>query len=273
MSIPPPAALKDAAARLKKQAKALETLANVITPPAAARIELALVALEKAGAVDVPALRADMAAWLVEEKAGRRERLNADLRAGCEAAGVELLVITRDPLELRIPPLGVRIDVEAGKSTLTFGRENVEAADASAGGILAARTRALAALEGTGWDPAGFHLRLRRAWSRSAPEPGAWVEIAELLPELVFLSQPKAFRADPSARRFVAYSRAQLCYDLWRLRRDRGLSHDGWRLTVAPATGASTKDKSRVFWLEDDRGAGQYHLTLRFVREDTTRVD
>lgn len=271
MSLPAPVALKDAATRLKKQAKVLESLAKAAEPPTPARLDAGLAALDKIGRADVARLHADIAAWLVDERAGRRERLSADLRAGSDAAGIELLVITRDPLELRLPPIGVRVDVEAGKSVLTFGREEVATADASAAGILAARTAAVAALEGKGWDAAALHLRLRRAWSRAAAEPGAWAEIAEILPELAFLSQPKAFRADPSPRRFVPYARAQLCYDLWRLRRDRALTQDGWRLTVAPATGASTKDKSRVFWLEDDRGVGQYHLTLRFVREDGPR--
>lgn len=267
MPLPSPDQLRAAAATLKRQSQALDALAAAVDPPVAGKVAAAWAAWEKAGSADLAAL-ADVPAWMAEEKAGRRERLSHTLRASCEKAGVELAVVTRDPLELRLAPLGVSIDVEANRAALTFGRQELAVAEADSDAILRARADALTALEATPWEPAAFHARLRRAWSRSAASPGDWAEIAEVLPELVFLSQSRAFRADPSARRFEPYSRAQLCYDLWRLRRDRVLTQDGWRLTVAPATGASTKDKSRVFWLEDDRGQGQWHLTLRFVREE-----
>lgn len=267
MPLPSPDALRAAVATLKRQAQALDALATAVDPPAAGKIAAAWAAWEKAGAPDLAAL-AEVPAWLTEERTGRRERLALALRAGCERAGIELAVLTRDPIELRLPPLGVSIDVEANRAAVTFGRQDLAVAEADADAILRARADALATLEATPWEPATFHARLRRAWTRAASTPGDWAEIAEVLPELVFLSQSRAFRADPSAKRFEPYSRAQLCYDLWRLRRDRALTQDGWRLTVAPATGASTKDKSRVFWLEDERGQGQWHLTLRFVREE-----
>ncbi|MCK6504647.1 hypothetical protein L6R53_14785 [Myxococcota bacterium] len=89
-----------------------------------------------------------------------------------------------------------------------------------------------------------------------------------MLPQLALELQDDRFRREPSAAHFRPYSRARLCWDLWRLRRDRCLAVDGWRLSLGPATGSSTRDKKRVFWLEDDQGRGQYYLTLRFVRED-----
>lgn len=265
-SLPSPETLRRAVATLRAQVKVLDALAKE-EEPSPDRLARVVAALAKAGSVDVGALREQLDAWVADERAGRRERLSGALRAGCEAEGVELLVLSKEPLELRLPPLSARIDVAAGKAELVFSQQVLESTSADAPAILAARRRALRALEGEGWDPAAFHALLLRAWTRAAPA-GGWAELADVLPEVVLLHQPRAFRLDPDPRRFAPYSRARFAYDLWRLRRDRALSHDGWRLTVAPATGASTKDKKLVFWLEDDRGAGQYHLTLRFVREE-----
>lgn len=273
MPLPTADTLRAAATTLKKQSQALEALATATEPLSAGRVSAALAAWEKAGNADAAALVNSVQAWAADEKSTRRERLAAELRAGCERAGVELAVVTRDPLELRLPPLGVRIDVEGGQAEIVYAREVLATCDADADSILRARAAALADLEADAWDPVAFHGQLRRAWHRAAPGPGEWAEIAEVLPELAFLRQGRAFRLDPSPRKFAAYTKVQLAWDLWRLRRDRALSADGWRLTVAPATGASTRDKTRVYWLEDDRGAGQFHLTLRFVREEAPRAD
>ena len=36
---------------------------------------------------------------------------------------------------------------------------------------------------------------------------------------------------------------------------------------------ACTKDKARVFWVEDGEGRGAWHLTLRFVREEEIHAE
>lgn len=264
--LPSPEFLLRTAKALKAQAKAIAVLAKAVSPPSPDRLGRGLAALEKAGGADVSAVRMEIEAWLAEEKAGRRERLSTALRAGCEAANLELLVLSKAPLELRLPPISARIDLEANRAELLYSQQLLASCEADAAAILTARRGAVAALEGEGWATAAFHTLLHRAWTRAAPG-GGWAELVDVLPEVVLLHQPRSFRLDPAPKRFVSYSRAQFAYDLWRLRRDRALSQNGWRLSVAPATGASTKDKKAVFWLEDDRGQGQYHLTLRFVRE------
>ncbi len=266
-SLPTADAVRRAISTLKAQTKALEGLLKVVSPPAPEGLAKGLAALEKAGEVDVGAIRAGIGAWVTEEKASRRERLSGALRTACEAESVELLVLSKDPLELRLPPLSARIDIEANKAEILFSQQVLETSTADGPAILAARRRALQTLDGDPWDSAAFHGLLHKAWMRAAPT-GGWAELIDVLPEVVFLRQPKAFRLDPDPKRFVPYSRARFAYDLWRLRRDRALTRDGWRLSIAPATGSSTKDKKLVYWLEDDRGQGQYHLTLRFVREE-----
>ena len=160
------------------------------------------------------------------------------------------------------------MDLGRDKAELTFGREVLAKTGARADEIIAARAEALSELETADWDPAAYLFALYKAWRRTSPK-GDWAELVDVLPNLVLELQTDAWRLDPTERNFRPYSRARYCFDLWRLRRDRTLvSNEVWRLSLGPATGGSTKDKKRVLWLEDAAGRGQYHLTLRFVRED-----
>lgn len=271
--------LRCSAKTLKAQAKVLDGLANFALAPLAGKASArtpsppdvyasGVAALEKAGEVDVSALRTALVDWLATEKATRRERLSGSLRAGCEMDGIELSILSKSPLELCLSPVTVRVDFDANRAEFLYSQQVLASCAADAIEILSTHREVVAALETREWNAREFHAQLLRAWRRAAPGEG-WAELVDVLPELVFLRQPKAFRSDPTARRFAPYSRAQFAFDLWRLRRDRALTQDQWRLSVAPATGSATKDKKLVFWLEDDRGQGQYHLTLRFVREES----
>lgn len=255
--------LLDLARQRKAQAKALEALAKAGgTPEAVGR---ALQALEKAGDLPLDRLKAQVGAWVTHEAETRGERLSRQLRQQAAAVGLELVVVTRDPLELRLAPLGVTVDLARNKAVLQFGKNEVESCGAQAAEILQAHQRAIRSLERRPWDPMAWSRALRSAWSRSGGD--GWKELGDVLPALAFELQDERFRRDPSPKTFQAYGRAELAYDLWRLRRDRQLTVDGWRLTLGPATGGSTRDKRLVHWLEDEHGRGQYFLTLRFVKE------
>ena len=268
-TLPTPDTLLRASQILVAQSKALSALARAVSPPEPKRLAMALDALEKAGEADAGAIFRESRAWVDAERGGRRERLAVGLKAGCADAGLELLVTSKDPLELRLPPLAARIDVERDRAELYFGLQPVGSTRADASAVLSAHRVAVRALEGHGWDGAAHHRLLRRAWTRLRAETGQdWIELADVLPELALLRQSRAFRVDPVGKRFEPYPKAAFLYDLWRLRRDRCLQADGWRLSLGPATGGSTKDKQRVFFVEDDRGQGQYQLTLRFVKEE-----
>jgi len=243
---------------------ALDALDKALVSGKPAAIAKAAGRLGEADPPELGELRDALDSDLRAERAARGPTLAAALKRACESEGIGLAVLTRSPLELRLPPLGVQVDLEADRADLVFGRQRLARVGARADEILDARRAALAELEGKDWDPVAFLGRVFEAWRALSPR-GDWVELSEVFPRLAWLRQGSAFHKEPSARNFVPWSRAGFCYDLHRLRRDRCLNHDGWRLSLGPATGGSTRDKKRVFWLEDADGRGQYHLTLRFV--------
>lgn len=260
---------------LANQSKGIKTLARAVTAREPQKLAKAAESLAKAGDASVTRVIEETRAWIDAEKTGRRERLSTALRAACAIDGsepdVRMVVITKDPLEVRLAPLAAVIDIEHDLVELKFGQVTVATCRAASDELLAARRTAIEALNGRGWEAAAHHRLLRRTWSRLRAESGnEWIELADVLPELALLRQPKAFRADPTGKRFVAYPKANFIYDLWRLRRDRSLLVDGWRLSLGPATGTSAKDKQRVFFVEDEAGQGQFQLTLRFVREEAS---
>lgn len=267
-ALPDAKLLLDAARQRKAEARALEQLAKAGDQPAAlrrGRSALDKAAAGAATAASVAQLCEGIDTWLAHEEATRRPRLASALRDACAAASIDLVVLTRDPLELRLPPLGVSVDVARDRADITFGKQVLTSCGAQADAVIAARQQALDQLQQIPWDPAALHGSLRRAWQRLGAAD--WQELTQVLPLLAFELQDARFLRDPVSAHYRPYSRAQLAWDLWRLRRDRALTSDGWRLTLGSATGGSTRDKKRVFWIEDDQGRGQYYLTLRFVRD------
>lgn len=205
--------------------------------------------------------------WLAEERRGRRGRLSRELKAAAAEQGVELRVVTKEPLELRLAPLTVALDLEKGRATLLFGRQTLTTCPTDAIEIMTARKKALAGLQRKGWTAEGFHQELRQAW-RAVAGRGDWVELADVLPQLAFAVQTAHWRRDPSSRNFTEYGKAKMLYELYRIKEEGILSQNGWRLSLGPATGGSTRDKARVFWVEDASGRGAYHLTMRFVKDE-----
>ena len=250
---------------LARATRILKKARGQLAEPVPGRIEKTAAELAGCDLGHVAELADSLAAWVEHERVTRGARLRSDLRAACETRGFPLTVLSRDPLELYLAPVTVSIDVSKDRADVSFGRIRLSRCRADGAAIVAAREEAVRQLEGESWDPEAFFDQLRRAWSRAGR--GDWAELVDVLPELALIKQSAAFRKDPTAKRFQPYPRVQFAYDLWRLRRDRCLGANGWRLTLGSATGGSTRDKTRVLWLEDGRGGGQYHLTLRFVRE------
>ncbi len=199
-----------------------------------------------------------------------RRAVSRALKEACERAGLELRVVSQEePVQLRIPPLAIELDFAAGKATLSFARSALATCALSAERILATREAVLKNLERP-FDPREFFNRVRRAYqlalADSGEHDGERVELVRLLPFLALLMQPAGFQRDPTRATFRSYGRAHFAYDVLRLRRQGGLMQNGLRLNLGVATGVSASQPGRAIYFEDERGVGEFKLTLYFTR-------
>jgi hypothetical protein len=264
--LPSPSELRDWAESLKKQVDGLRKLADGVDTPQAKRLGPIIKRLSELPNVVPGEVLTQFKGWLDTERATRGVRLRCELEAACQARGVPMTVLGRDPLEIGIAPFVLQIDVEADSVTLQYARETLCRVPANATAIFEAYDQQITQLEGEAWDPNLFVTAAHQAWLRAGGS--GWLEITDVLPELAVLRQSSTFRRNPIQRHFVSYGRIQFAYDLWRLRRDRVLSTGKVRLNLGAATGGSTRDKRRVMWVEDGRGRGQFYLTIRFTEEN-----
>jgi len=200
----------------------------------------------------------------------QKRELAKQLAEACGRRELELLVVRREePVELRIPPFAVELDRAKGRATLQFARLPVAVCEAEAEPIaaLVARWRDTWMRD---FQPARFFDACRGAWAAARATglggQSERVEILEFMPFIALQLQPAKFRQEPSAKNFVDYSRAHFAFDLMQLRRAGLLNHEGWRLNLGVATGTTASNKKRALFVEDERGQGEYKLTVYFTR-------
>jgi hypothetical protein len=174
------------------------------------------------------------------------------LREAAAGHGVVPRLVSDAPEEWRLGPLTVRVDRARGRAVVRYARLPVAAAVASEPtAILAACKRVWARLCGRSVEPARLAAALARAYARVA-RAGERAAIARVWPEVA---------RDVGGR----YPRAQLAFDIARLRRARHLVHDGHRIDFAVATGGAARTKRAVLWVEDERGSGQFYMYFRLL--------
>jgi hypothetical protein len=219
----------------------------------------------------VGALSQALQAHLVEEERKLKFYFGRDLREAAGRAGLAFAPLTTDPPEFRLGVFTVGVDLPRRAAVVRYARNDLLRVPLNADAIVEAVQKQHAALEGKGFDPTRYFEQVLGAWQvrlhRAGQPFGARVDLVDLLPEIAFVRQGTAFLEDPQRENFVPYSRVQMAYDLARLRRAGKLAHNGLRLSLGSATGGSTKQKSRVLYLEDERGNGQWYLSIRFARE------
>jgi len=236
----------------------------------------AAAALERLERTEVPALDVKAALepirrHLAEEDRRLKFYFGKQLREAAAKAGLEAAPLTTDPPEFRIGQLTALIDLARRRASIRYARLEIDTVPASPEAVVDAVRKAQAWLESGGFDADRYFDQLLEAYRvrlQRIGEPfGARVDVVDLLSELAFARQPERFRDDPRRENFQPYERVQMAYDLARLRRAGRLARQGHRLAMGSATGGSTKQKARVLYLEDDRGSGQYYLSLWFTKE------
>jgi hypothetical protein len=180
-----------------------------------------------------------------------------DLRHAARENRVVPRLLADRPEEWRLGPLTVVVDRRRGSATVRYARVPVARARCQGATVMTAWRRALAALATRSLPPDTFLPALAAAYrallaaaGRPAGERVPLVELRESVARAVGRG----------------YRRAQFAWDLARLRRERRLVHDGWRVDVGVATGMQAGWRSRVVWLEDAQGSGQYHAWFRLLR-------
>lgn len=273
------AARAKALARLDKALKPLQEELVLEAPPKVSRALRSLRKLRSPGelppaALDaeivaevdalIPAVEADQSARL----ARRRVSFGRQLSEAAGEAGLSCQVVTADPLELALPPFTLTVDLAAGKVALRYARLVLQELAPETDAILKAHQEQRESLR-QGWTPEAFFQALREAYRQACFEggqrPGERLPLVELLPRVALAFQGKPFWREPVASRFRDYSRARFAFDLGRLRRLGKLEQDGWRLSLAPATGGAARRKADVLYLEDGPGRGQYYQSVWFV--------
>ncbi len=226
-------------------------------------------ALQRTGAAT---LLARLDAEVAEAPARLRADLSRSLQAACAAAGLDLRVVSREePLELRIVPFSVVLDLAAGQATLRFAREPLLVCPARADAILATREKLLSHLDDS-FDAERFFDQCHRAYraglAAEGKREGDRLELLQFLPYLAVLRQSRAFHANPVAKGYQSYGRARFAWEVMRLREAGGLARRGLRLNLGVATGTSASEKGRALYVEDGQGTGEYKLTIFFVRAE-----
>jgi hypothetical protein len=199
-----------------------------------------------------------------------RRTLIRELESACCEAERPFRRLGDSPPELLLAPFTVTLDMSALEAVVSYARQELVRVEADTSAILKVVEREEKALSKGQPPPEKLFQELLVAYSgllgRSGQAIGTRVDLIEILPELALLRQSPGFRSNPVRERFTTFSKAHFLFALARLRATRTLEQDGYRLDLGTATGDSVRSKSRVFFIQDANGQGQYYLSLRFVR-------
>jgi hypothetical protein len=185
----------------------------------------------------------------------RSPSFSKELRLAAAASQVEPRLVAERPEEWRLGTLTVVLARDSNAAQLRYARLAVARARGDADAIVAAWRRALTTLTTRSLAPDRFLPLLfdtYQALLKQASRPaGERIELTAVRDHVL------------GVRR--GYTRAQFAWDLARLVRERRLVHTGWRIDLGVATGTATSRASRVVWVEDESGAGQYYQSFRML--------
>ena len=191
-------------------------------------------------------------------------RFQLELVTHARKRGLIPRLVSAQPEQWRMGPLTLHVDRRRKRAELRYARAQVVSQIPLRGSsVLSAWQRARTTLLRGSLAPDALLPRLGRIYHRMLAQSGRPAGDRVPLGELVT-------RLRRSVR---GYSRAQVAFDLMRLRHERRLRIDGLRIDLSVATGMAVSDPRRVVWIEDEWGSGQYYLYFRIVGESNVRAD
>lgn len=198
-----------------------------------------------------------------------RQNLLSTLRDAATAQSIRFEKLSDSPPTVGLQPFNLEIDWDNNRATLSFAREPIEDTPLDAAAILKIHADAKQAIKDRAVSSEKFFAWLRSAWQLTlaarAALPDERVDIVDLLGPLSLLSTPPDSWRSLRERDLKPYPRYLLAYQIFRLRKDRCLEHEGWRIDLGAATGASTRKKQNVLFIPTSPNDGQYYLSVRFL--------
>lgn len=152
----------------------------------------------------------------------------------------------------------IRLEFALGRVRIGWGPEHIGTSKLLPQEIVQFIERFERGLRERPFDPSDFASRLFEAYKRrlaiEGKEMGEKVSLVDLLNELVFLKQDKAFYQDPTKKNFKGYGRCMFGYDLYRLKKSNKMGP----IRLYTATFDATRFKDKVIFVPEGKGGTRY---------------
>ncbi|MCL2325257.1 MAG: hypothetical protein FWC40_01955 [Proteobacteria bacterium] len=189
------------------------------------------------------------------------------LLSGIEAClenPAHMRIISDNPLVLFIHPLTLEVQFEQSRAQWMYAHEPLQTTSLDPEEIMGTYEQILDAIRAMRIDSGQFFSCCRKAYDMALIKDGlamgSRVDLIELMAPLAWL-WPLDKRAKKS---FAALPRHILAYQLQKLRADKMLQHQGWRMDLGSATGGTTRNKANVLYIPQGPSEGQYYLSICF---------
>ena len=189
--------------------------------------------------------------------------LLSGLEACLENPG-HMRIISDNPLVLFVHPLTLEVQFEQSRAQWTYAHEPLQTTSLDPKEIMGAHAQILDAIRDTRIDSGQFFSCCKKAYDMALIKDGiamgSRVDLVELVAPLAWL-WPLDRRAK---KNFAVLPRHILAYQLQKLRADKMLQVQGWRMDLGSATGGTTRNKANVLYIPQGPTEGQYYLSICF---------
>ena len=173
-------------------------------------------------------------------------------------------LVSDNPLVIYVHPLTLEVQFDACKATWTYAHEALDTTSLDPDEIMAAHAARLDIFRATRIDSAHFFSLCRQAYEmaiiKNNLKSGDRVDLVDLLTPLAWL-----WPAEQSSKKaFSPLPKYILAYQLQKLRSDKMLQNNGFRIDLGAATGGTTRNKNNVLYIPHSSIEGQYYLSICF---------
>ncbi|MGM9997782.1 MAG: hypothetical protein ACI38Q_00030 [Candidatus Bruticola sp.] len=278
--------------KIKQVAEALNCCLEVPDLLSLSGLHETLIGAEREELLTHPPLISSRAAslrtWALKET---ENAFRKNFRAAAAESGWEVRCTGAEPLEFKVGPFYIRPNFAEGTCSVAYARVSaIDNLPLEASSVFTYLNSLTELLNSNGYkngligglksdSPEGHELFCQEyfadVWTAyntmlrcRRKSVGDRVPLHDIWAVLSVLRQNQEFRDSGDSRFFKEYSRLQFCWDIVRLRRCGGLQRGKLRLNLSTATIGTTKNKEKVFWLDDGVGNGQYYLSLWFQNKE-----